>query len=154
MVRRERIIRRMRDRGATHAGSEPDSSQSPTTPVPPPGRSLGRRIGGAIAGRRVFSAPERRHSQPPDIEMGTGQSGTLSTMSATGSPHTADASLAGAQVQTVAGCVEPSTQNRREWARQRALTLLGNNQVPTEGDEEDRTPRWKRGLRRVFPGFR
>ncbi|KAF2662365.1 hypothetical protein K491DRAFT_700193 [Lophiostoma macrostomum CBS 122681] len=153
MVRRERLIRRMQSRGTTHAASEPASSRSPSS-LPRPLGSLGHRIGGAIAGRRVFSAPERRRSQPLDIEMGTSQAGTRSEPSAALPHHQAEASPAGSQIQDGAGCSEPTTQNRREWARERALALLGNNHIPTESDEEDRGPRWKRGIRKIFPGFR
>ena len=50
------------------------------------------------------------------------------------------------------------TQNRREWARQRALQMLGNRHAPTELDaleqQEHAQPKWKRALNKVFPGFR
>merc|ERR1719487_1250215 len=57
--------------------------------------------------------------------------------------------------------VQPdSTPGRREWARQRAVNMLGRRAAPPEGgggagadEEEDRSPRWKKVFRGVFPGF-
>jgi hypothetical protein len=47
------------------------------------------------------------------------------------------------------------TGNRIDWVQQRAMALLGNRHVPTSDEDEDRgDSRLKRGLRKLFPGFR
>jgi hypothetical protein len=147
MVRRERHINRMRARSAQAANTQPTavSEHSPIPyhrPVPPPPAlgSLGSRLGGAITGRRIFSAPERSH-RPQDVEMGETppQSASLQTDVPDTQPqlHPQDCS---------------PTHNRREWARQRALAMLGPRHAPaSDVDEEASTPRWKRVLRKVFP---
>lgn len=51
--------------------------------------------------------------------------------------------------------VQPSdAADRREWARQRAEAMLGSP-APLDPDEEEAqtTPRWKKVVRNVFPGF-
>jgi hypothetical protein len=146
VVRRERHISRMRARSAHTANTQP-STEPGATPVPlaaptrPPIAfgSLGSRIGGAIAGRRIFSAPERSQTRPPDIEMGT-----------TPPPaHTSD--IQPPQPQPSTQDCSP-TQNRREWARQRALAMLGPRHAPaSELEEEASIPRWRRVMRKVFP---
>lgn len=149
MVRRERMIRRMRARSDMNA-NVPGTQPAPLVPRQHHGPlgSLGSRIGGAITGRRVFSAPARTQSRPPDIEMATPADPTPSSAPASGvTPRTAS-------TQATADCPEQTTQSRREWTRQRAMNLLGNQQIPADGEEEETGPRWKRGLRRVFPGFR
>lgn len=50
--------------------------------------------------------------------------------------------------------VQPeSTPRRREWARQRAVEMLGNHTAPVDPDAEDaaHTPRWRKALRSMFP---
>ncbi|KAF2112181.1 hypothetical protein BDV96DRAFT_634379 [Lophiotrema nucula] len=155
MVRRERIIRRMRARSTANVEVTESQGQSIPTPrqLPGPFGSLGNRMGGSILGRRVFSAPERSHTRPPDIEM------------AEGPPHVGSeiapvptAVHPNQPNETPPECTEPTTnepsRNRAEWARQRALTLLGNRQVPDDEDDPQPQSRLRRGLRRVFPGFR
>lgn len=162
MVRRERMIRRMRAR--SHAGSSVTRPAPPTPPTQtslPPGPpnavgSLRSRVGGAFTGRRIFSAPERTQHRPQDIEMAgaaAGQTNVPPTVPAAQVPPPPTS-------QAQAGpreCPNAPTQNRREWARQRALALLGNRHAPVEEEEEEEegtASRWRRGLRKVFPGFR
>jgi hypothetical protein len=149
MVRRERHINRMRARSAHTASAQANSVfTSPGAPVPaPPTRppvtfgSLGSRIGGTISGRRIFSAPERTQPRPHDIEMGTtpppdAQSQHQSTVAPPSQP-TQDCS---------------PTHNRREWARQRALAMLGPRHAPaSDVEEEENIPRWRRVFRKIFP---
>lgn len=158
MVRRERMIRRMRARSATTAAAtegQPPPSSTTMSHLPGVLGSLGSRIGG----RRFFSAPVTSQSQQTDIEMaGAIPAPTASnpTAGATAAPESAPAA---AQTQS-SGAAEDSqppssSGNRREWARQRAMALLGNRSVPGEAEDDDNTgPRWKRGLRKIFPGFR
>lgn len=145
MVRRERHIARMRERSGWSAAS---SSPVPVTlsdharRVPSAFSSLGR----AVAGRRIFSAPERPAAQPA-IELGS------STPAQPVPPPQPAPSAPAAALD----CEPPPTPtlNRREWARQRALHLLGTRPVPADVDDEARAqPRWRRALTTVFPGFR
>jgi hypothetical protein len=145
MVRRERHISRMRARSAHPTSTQPFTTTDAApvaTPTRPPIAfgSLGSRVGGAIAGRRIFSAPERTQTRPPDIEMGTAPppaSHTSDTRPTQPQPNTQDCS---------------PTQNRREWARQRALAMLGPRHAPaSDADEEAAVPGWRRVIRKVFP---
>ncbi|KAI8933767.1 hypothetical protein NX059_009479 [Plenodomus lindquistii] len=159
MVRRERHISQVRARAAhgqanavgpsydqvnASGGSGPQTGASP---------SLGSRIGGAIAGRRIFSAPERT-TRPPDIEMA--QTADPVVTGAPPIPPQANNPLSTPAAQPVIQDCTPA-HNRREWARQRALAMLGNRHAAVatgDEEEEDTSPRWRRALRKVFPGFR
>lgn len=148
MVRRERHINRVRARSARAVDIQPGSTTSAATglsapPARPPAALgfLGNRIGGAIAGRRIFSAPHRTQSRPSDIEM-------------------AMAPPPGASSQHIPANAIPSqqpldcdpAQSRREWARQRALAMLGPRHAPAHDEDEDESaPRWRRIFRKVFP---
>jgi len=156
MVRRERHISRMRARGTHSANGQPSTSptlsQPHTAPSGPIG-SLGRRIGGAMAGRRIFSAPERMRSRPADIEMAN--NGTAPTTTST--PAVPDLPSGEAPAPTATHTTQDCspTQNRREWARQRALQMLGTRHAPgSDVDEVDTRPKWRRTLNKAFPGFR
>lgn len=152
MVRRERMIARMRAQRIApgRAAQMPVSSPAPTQTTP----RLRSRIGGAITGRRVFSAPEHTPSHPSDIEMAVATTAPQrETTAVSGSSNLATA--AARATGTRSGCSATSPHNRREWARERALTLLGDHHVPgSNDDEEHNMPLWKRGLQKVFPGFR
>jgi len=157
MVRRERIINRTRARNAANAG-QPE-------PIP-----LGRRpgvsgfirshVGGRSGGRRIFSAPESSQTRPADIEMAN-NTFTARIPNAGANPNTPatiPASSGQPQRGSTVECTNPPSvpaHRGGEWARQRALMLLGTRDVPGPAEEEDNTgPRWKRGLRKLFPGFR
>jgi hypothetical protein len=161
MVRRERHIARMSARAAHSANTPTGAIQPSVAAVPsssagsPPSAmgSLGRRIGGAMTGRRIFSAPERTRTRPSDIEMANSSI----------EPNTAltpiDPNTTGQGAPTPETPTNPQnctpTQNRREWARQRALQLLGNRHAPASTvDEVESGPRWRRTLNKIFPGFR
>ena len=161
MVRRERHIARMRERSAWSAAN---GGITPPVSVTMSGHARGAfgSIGRAVTGRRIFSAPERTQNRPADIEM------AATNATATPSPQPVSSIPTGPApppppASTAANphdCDPPPTptQNRREWARQRALNLLGHRHTPTEVDaleqEENARPKWKRALNRVFPGFR
>lgn len=154
MVRRERIIRRMQARNATSRGTSGGQAAAVATRSNNPRAfgSLGSRIGGAITGRRVFSAPERTRPQPTDIEMAA-PNPAATAVPASGPSSGLNPSPT-AQAQASTECAEQPTEQRREWAQQRALAMLGSRQVPADAEDEETGPRWKRGLRKVFPGFR
>lgn len=48
-----------------------------------------------------------------------------------------------------------STLGRREWARQRAVAMLGRREAPLDPDDEENrnTPGWRKALRGVFPAL-
>jgi hypothetical protein len=157
MVRRERHITRMRARGGQPASVQPIIPIPPQEPSPTSGPlgSFGRRIGGAMTGRRIFSAPERTQ-RPPDIEMANNNNNTIPTTASPVNPPVAHTHTPIPPASPNPQDCSP-TQNRREWARQRALQMLGNRHAPVSDvdvDEADTRPRWRRTLNKVFPGFR
>ncbi|KAF1944648.1 hypothetical protein EJ02DRAFT_84719 [Clathrospora elynae] len=160
MVRRERHIVRMRARSANTANTQPATASVPSAPPTRPlgaFGSLGSRIGGAITGRRIFSAPERTQPRPSDIEMGNTSTTPTNPQTLPSHAQPLDAQSVQVPQPNTQDC--SPTQNRREWARQRALAMLGPRQVPIsdaeeEEEEEETGPRWRRTLRKVFPGFR
>ena len=148
MVRRERHINRMRARGTPvpPPGNAPSATQ-PVSRVPGAFGSLGSRLGGALGGRRIFSAPERT-TRPADIEMAQPTQQPVATTAA-------DTTAVPPSTTTTNPQDCSPTQNRREWARQRALQLLGNRHAQNEAEDTvEQGPRWKRTLRKAFPGFR
>ncbi|KAF1926197.1 uncharacterized protein M421DRAFT_422874 [Didymella exigua CBS 183.55] len=161
MVRRERHIARMSARSAWSAAN---GGAPPSVSVTVSDRARGAfgSVGRAIAGRRIFSAPERRQSPPADIEMGTAQQSAAPPPQPVSSvPLAPPPAPVPVPAPTNSQDCEPPptpTQNRREWARQRALDLLGSRHAPPEVDsieqEESARPKWKRALNKVFPGFR
>lgn len=189
MVRRERHISRMRARSewsTANGGAEMPVSVTAAEHARGAFGSLGR----AVAGRRLFSGSQQTQTArtqgqgqgQSDIEMGstiptttpptaataptsTTTSTTTTTPSATAPTTTIPTPPAPAH-PSAHDCDTPpppstTPQNRREWARQRALALLGPRHAPagTEGDvdpleqEERARPKWKRVVGRVFPGF-
>ena len=153
MVRRERIIRRARARSGANGGNGGlPAGAMPTGRRPGVTGFIRNHVGGSLSGRRIFSAPERSQTRPPDIEMANN--------TATSSTAPPDASTSPAQPQrgSTVECVSPRpapAHRGGEWARQRAMMLLGNRDVPGPAEEEENTgPRWRRGVRRLFPGFR
>lgn len=164
MVRRERHITRMLNRtawSAAHGGVAPPVAITLTDHarrVPSAFGSLGR----AMTGRRIFSAPEPTQNRTADIEMGATNNATTQPISPLPSqPSQAHPSATIPTTHPNPQDCEPTvtpTQNRREWARQRALNLLGNRHAPADVDdveqEETAHPKWRRALNKVFPGFR
>ena len=153
MVRRERHINRMRARSARAANTQPNSTtdaapEHSAPPARPPVAlgSLSSRLGGAFTGRRIFSAPQRTQPPPRDIEMGT-----TPPPDVTQHPPINETPSQQQQQQPL-DCTP--AQNRREWARQRALAMLGPRHAPAsdqDDEEEANTPRWRRVIRKVFP---
>lgn len=171
MVRRERHISRMRSRAdwsATHGGVPPPVSVT----VSDHARGAFGSIGRAVRGRRIFSTPEHTSSHPPDIELGattpTQPSHQHAPRSAlpTAPAHLPPTPSTNTNTPDCEATPPPppalQTQNRREWARQRALHMLGPRSGPptasTEVDAleqaENARSAWKRAVNRVFPGFR
>lgn len=151
-----------------------DSSdaQTRTTIVPTSAQAGGlhrgqmRSIADVVGGRRVFSAP--------DIEMG--ETATSSAINAEITEEREIASGRGNASATSVSQTTPSTSNsatisatcpspppdnpqtRREWARQRALVLLGTRRdladgIAVEDDETNRRRVWRRVVGKVFPAW-
>lgn len=143
MVRRERIMRRNRERGRVDENQPTDPAADPlgqdiTPPAPShPPVSLSQRIA-----RRITSAPAVASSNNNSQQM-TDLSSTPQQRSATG---------ALAQPPPVPPA---DASRRREWARQRAVAMLGRRAPPLDPDAEEaaRTPRWRKAIGSVFPGL-
>lgn len=143
MVRRERIMRRNRERNGgdqtlhpiTEAGADPLDMDTIPRPQPShPPSSLGQRIA-----RRITSAPA------PSTAAGSSQQ--MADLSST--PRRSATTAGGPNVNPPA-----DTTRRREWARQRAIAMLGRRAAPADPDAEEaaRTPRWRKVVSTIFPG--
>lgn len=176
MVRRERLMRRMRDRGLTDPEGE--------LPILPPGeerapgfRAVSERVrrgyrrwnvgGGnsgsaASDGRRFASAPVR--SQPQSQHMTElepwGRDNALPARPGASAARTASERRTLERPQAEGegpAIVQPAnTAGRREWARRRALNMLGRQraEVQDPDEQEARTrSRWRKVAGGVFPSL-
>jgi hypothetical protein len=145
MVRRERIMRRNRERGTANENlpsidpaADPALSQDPQQPqaTSHPPASFAQRIA-----RRITSAPATTNTNSQ--QMDDLSSSTPQQRSATGA-HPQPPPVPPADAS-----------RRREWARQRAVAMLGRRAPPLDPDAEEaaRTPRWRKVLGSVFPGL-
>jgi hypothetical protein len=159
MVRRERMVRRMRERvPANEDGSSPHFYSIP-------------RIRDAVrstmtGGRRVFSAPARSHPTSSSVEMGSATN-IPSLVPETSAPSSdqeqlssirdpvANLSTASPEPPLPPDAI-PQAQSRREWARTRAVAMLGPRQAPLVDEleaEAARRPGWRKVIGRVWPGL-
>jgi hypothetical protein len=140
MVRRERIMRRNHERGGADENQPTDPNvdvnalDNPPQATSHPPVSLSQRIA-----RRITSAPATAssNSQPmADLSPIPQRSATSANPQLPPVPP-ADAS------------------RRREWARQRAVAMLGRRAPPLDPDAEEaaRTPRWRKAIGTIFPGL-
>ncbi|KAM0720519.1 hypothetical protein Q7P37_004655 [Cladosporium fusiforme] len=143
MVRRERIMRRNRERGrvnqptansSAEAAIEIAASDTPQPSHPPPA-SLGQRISRRITSAPISSTPGSDGQQMADLSTTPRRSATTA-----GGPSVLEAPA--------------DTSRRREWARQRAVAMLGRRAAPLDPDAEEaaRTPRWRKVIGSIFPG--
>lgn len=160
MVRRERNIRRLRDRVPRRQSmaSHPNAASRRIFSMPVVGRVF---PGGS---RRMLAGPgrpniEMRDTRASELPLHNNQrrsppSSPVDTPSA--APPVSDPN---ANPQTPCDPpVSPVTgQTRREWARQRALAMIGRRGTEAEIDpaerEEATRPRWRKAVGRVFPGL-
>lgn len=148
MVRRERMVRRTPERATADPSSvtnhrDRDESADNIPPLHSPARN--RTFSGLSQlrlGRRISSAPTPRSQQMAEIGPSSVPPIAL-TRSNTATPMTT-------QQRPIQ---PPLTPGRREWARQRAVAMLGRTAPVHDPDEEEarRTPRWRKALRGVFP---
>ncbi|EMC98926.1 hypothetical protein BAUCODRAFT_145927 [Baudoinia panamericana UAMH 10762] len=133
MVRRERMIRRIRERVVL----EPDVEDEGL-----PGRR-GVRASRTFSGLPLLRGSRRVSSAPVQA---------LTEMSPVPAPEASHVPADDGRARTPQG-QPPSTPSRREWARQRAIAMLGRRTAPADPDAEERrsTPGWRKALRVVFP---
>jgi hypothetical protein len=150
MVRRERLISRRR---AQNAPGHTHSPGNIVARLPGAYDSIRARISSTSGGRRIFSAPSRMQPQPPDIEMTSGAPPVSPVLVIPASPvvvptptATTPREIAAVPHPTrpvsVEQCPEPPFNHphqRREWARHRALALLGTRHGAPDGEEEEQS---------------
>lgn len=142
MVRRERIMRRNRERGGvdenqpTDANADTLGQDNATQATSHPPASFSQRIA-----RRITSAPA-----------GASNNGQEMTDLSSTTPQQRSATGAHPQPPPVPPA---DASRRREWARQRAVAMLGRRAPPLDPDAEEaaRTPRWRKMIGSVFPGL-
>lgn len=171
MVRRERMIQRIRQRSIARR-----SVDIAPLDLPPPTVSFGNRISRLIRilreTRGTLGAPNAPGPPAANMEM----VGEATTIQSIPSRRRSSVQMTGASLNIARGaqfprtetagsrpsCTSPSPQSRREWARQRALTMLGRGNgfgadvepADESTDNTARRPLAKRLLHMVFPGFR
>lgn len=151
MVRRERVMRRVRERVTTGPDPEVERTGEGADSLPPLNFIGGRlrthtlsSLANFRAGRRISSAP-----------VSTSQAMTEMTSPASAAPALVRSNSATSPNPTATPRVQPpSTAGRREWARQRAIAMLGRR-APTDPDEEEQRsrPGWRKALGTVFPAL-
>jgi hypothetical protein len=159
MVRRERMVRRMRER----VPANEDTSSQHFYSIPRMRDAVRSAVTG---GRRVFSAPNRSHPTISSVEMGSATNITPMVPASSRPPDHPEqiASFSSPdQDQSPASpepppppVVVPQAQRRREWARNRAVAMLGPQHTPLGDDieaEAARRPGWRKAVGRVWPGL-
>jgi hypothetical protein len=159
MVRRERMVRRIRERlPAEDTESSLAPSQHRVMSVPRVRDALRSATAG---GRRVFSAPARSsHPNPasdPGVEMRASPD--------SGAPLRPSTAISETTATTHTALCAPSPgppppvedrQTRREWARQRAIAMLGPRRGIIDHEleaEATRRPGWRKVVGRIWPGL-
>ncbi|KAH9826332.1 Ring finger domain [Teratosphaeria destructans] len=147
MVRRERMVRRIRERVTIDDDESPDAPPHTLTARL---RARARTFSGLShfgTGRRVVSAPLPSTAS------------TSQPMSEMPPPPPAPLVRSNSDVRTAGQprVQPPNTASRREWARQRAIAMLGRRAAPPDGEVEPEAgggSRWRKVARGVFPGLR
>ncbi|KAJ9628744.1 hypothetical protein H2203_002646 [Taxawa tesnikishii (nom. ined.)] len=124
MVRRERMVRRLRPRSHAEASSPSSLPRSD-------GTAFLSRVWSFVRVRDRNEPSRASQAGSADVEM---QTTSQPTMSVSDTPPPAEG------------------HGRREWARRRAVAMLGPHRAPAE-EEEQRRPRWRKWVGGVFPGL-
>ncbi|KAK4503927.1 hypothetical protein PRZ48_004842 [Zasmidium cellare] len=157
MVRRERMVRQVRER----VSDDPDAAREVDENGLPLSRAARIRV-------RTFSGfsqlrPGRRISE--QVSSGQQMQQLSSTAPIPPVPTTADSTAPLTQSNSISQAPlstgpppqvqPPATASRREWARQRAVDMLGER-APADPDAEETrtTSTWRKAVRGMFPGFR
>jgi hypothetical protein len=159
MVRRERMVRRIRER---IPAEDTESSLAPTQhrvmSVP---RVRDALRSATASGRRVFSAPARSSQSIHDSTLGVEMRATPDS----GAPLRPSTAISETTATTHEALYAPTSeppppaedrQTRREWARQRALAMLGPRRGTIDHEieaEAARRPGWRKVVGRIWPGL-
>ncbi|KAK6438746.1 hypothetical protein LTR95_005044 [Oleoguttula sp. CCFEE 5521] len=135
MVRRERMVRHRRARRAANAAQAAEIDAPADASSPP--HTLAERLRARV-GRRVSSAPTPAGQPLADLPPAAGN--RRSTIGANGAPGLAP---------------QDGSVGRREWARQRAIAMLGRQAAPMDPDAEEAAamPKWRKMLSGIFPAL-
>jgi hypothetical protein len=167
MVRRERMVRRIRPRvSAADIDAEVDAAIAAEDRRGSLPYSVTAARGSAVPVGRAetpvgwSTIMQSRRTSVPAQEPESGRE--MTELPSTSSPITPPP--VAAQPDCVPGParrdtndIQPAPNRRRsEWARQRAVAMLGRNRAPVDPDaeEEQRTPGWRKALGRIFPAAR
>jgi hypothetical protein len=160
MVRRERMVRRIRERVPAEESTDMSISTPQRQGISMP-RVRDAFRSAAAGGRRVFSTPARSPQPTPSPTLGVEMRATPDLPRPSTANRTEVADLTST---THNGPCAPSPeppppadelQTRREWARQRALDMVGTRTATLEHEieiEAARTPRWRKIIGKVWPG--
>lgn len=157
MVARERTVRRIRERlPAEDAESSLAPFQHPIMSMPRVRDALRSATAG---GRRVFSAPARSSQRIPSSDLGVEMRATPDG-AATPRPLTALSATTQQPLCELNASPSPlaeDRQTRREWARLRAVAMLGPRRGTIDHElelaEGSRRPRWRRVVGKIWPGL-
>ncbi|KAF2139967.1 uncharacterized protein K452DRAFT_327886 [Aplosporella prunicola CBS 121167] len=161
MVRRERWVRRIRSRAASQGITQAELVQEQQRMMAEERYRPG--LLNAFAIWTMGNRPSRRE-QRGDVEMqrtspSTADAATAAEQQLPAAPAPvavpAGASTDATNMTPVSPRPERGTASRREWARQRALALLGRHRHHSDLVDEDEEPprgRMRKALSRVFPG--
>lgn len=158
MVRRERMVRQVRER----ISDDPDAAREVDengTPLSRTARIRARTLSGFSqlrSGRRVVSEPVSRGQQGQQMQQLSSTTETVPTTTDNSTAALARSNSISTAPQSSAPQVQPpSTPSRREWARQRAVDMLGERApIDPEAEETQRTSGWRKAVGGLFPGFR
>lgn len=133
----ETILGRSFGRPSPHGQNDP--LQSP----PPPSYSLSQN-----------DTALRRSDQDVDIEMGQTSPLPVQSQPPATDPTMQSPDTAPDVSHQLATQPPPDDDRRGEWARQRALSMIGRRRSIVDADEEERRrPAWRRAIGKVWPGL-
>jgi hypothetical protein len=154
MVRRERMVRRMRER-------IPDNESVSNSNFYSMARIRGAARTFATGGLRSFTAPSRSELPLSSVEMGSATNVAPIVAVASQSPSVPGSSLPIARPASPEPPPPPDSnshiQTRREWARSRAVAMLGSRVTPSgdeiEADDIARRSGWRKVVGKIWPGL-